>query len=182
MHTASGVGVRHGPLCAATGCGPILGPGPEPIWAAAALPSAPATLPAVGGAHELRSLRSHVAIIMHGNAYASCMPAHSCGYRTAPTTTGRQPPGHTHRWHTGQPGRQCRCLRGLNSSFCLHFVDIRVSIQFACFSIQLTCFTFHYITPWGLLVQVVGVLFSLEPPDAHPAMCGGPNSKLKSAT
>ena len=75
MHAASGVGVRRGPLCAATGRGLLLGPGPEPppIWAAAALPPAPATLPTLGGTPELRSLRSHVAIAMH--MAAACPPA-----------------------------------------------------------------------------------------------------------
>ena len=47
--------------------------GPPTIWAAAALPPAPATLPALGGTPELRSLRSHVAMAMH--MAAACPPA-----------------------------------------------------------------------------------------------------------
>ena len=33
-----------------------------------------------------------------------------------------------------------------------------------------------------MLVQVLGLISSLKPPNAHPSMCGGPNSKVKSAT
>ena len=66
MHAASGVGVRCRPLCAATGHGLLLWARcPHAIWAADALPPAPAALPALGGAPELRSLRSHVAMAMH---------------------------------------------------------------------------------------------------------------------
>ena len=46
---------------------------PPTIWAAAALPPAPATLPTLGGTPELRSLRSHVAMAMH--MAAACPPA-----------------------------------------------------------------------------------------------------------
>ena len=68
MHAASGDGVWCGPLCAATGRALVLVSVPEPtppIWAATALPLAPATLPALGGAPELRRFRAHVAMAMH---------------------------------------------------------------------------------------------------------------------
>ena len=78
MHEASGVGARVqcGPLCAATGRGPLLGSGPEPpplYLAASALPLPPATLPALGDAPELRSFHAHVAMAMH--MAAACLRA-----------------------------------------------------------------------------------------------------------
>jgi hypothetical protein len=77
MHAASGVG--PGAVRAAVCCHrarPASRPwarGPPVILAAGALPPAPATLPALRGAPELRSLRSHVAMAMH--MAAACPPA-----------------------------------------------------------------------------------------------------------